>query len=295
MKYINLIYWNDCNFGDELSPIIVEKLSGCFVRYKQKVSFLGFCKAVLCCNFRKLKSALYPFQKSFSAVGSIINLCNKNTTVWGSGFMNGDEYFRGGRICALRGKLSCEKLKKETKGKMVCDVWGDPALLLPLLYVPSSEKKYNLGIIPHYSETSFFYMKYGDNYKVIDLHTKEVKSVIDEITSCMRIVSSSLHGIIVAHAYGIPALWVQNNYIDTDGFKFYDYFSSVDIPCYEGYKNYDEIITDKTYQDALFEKDKYSLPNCAIKDIQLNLLRAFPYPLSQEAKKILDELKKLNE
>ena len=138
-------------------------------------------------------------------------------------------------------------------------------------------------------------MKYGDNYKVIDLHTKEVKSVIDEITSCMRIVSSSLHGIIVAHAYGIPALWVQNNYVDTDGFKFYDYFSSVDIPCYEGYKNYDEIITDKTYQDALFEKDKYSLPNCAIKDIQLNLLRAFPYPLSQEAKKILDELKKLNE
>ena len=87
---------------------------------------------------------------------------------------------------------------------------------------------------------------------------------------------------------------IQNNYIDTDGFKFYDYFSSVDIPCYEGYKNYDEIITDKTYQNILFEKDGYCLPNCAIKDIQLNLLRAFPYPLSQEAQKLLNELEKSN-
>jgi pyruvyltransferase len=51
--------------------------------------------------------------------------------------------------------------------------------------------------------------------------------------SCERIVSSSLHGLVIADAYGIPNAW-----LNSDGgaggsrpgggeFKFYDYFASV--------------------------------------------------------------------
>jgi hypothetical protein len=40
-------------------------------------------------------------------------------------------------------------------------------------------------------------------------------------------VSSSLHGIIVAHAYGVPARWVRWRHDSGDGIKYLDYFQSV--------------------------------------------------------------------
>ena len=43
-----------------------------------------------------------------------------------------------------------------------------------------------------------------------------------------KIVSSSLHGLIVSDAYKIPNVWIQfYNNIRGDNTKFYDYFKSV--------------------------------------------------------------------
>ena len=50
------------------------------------------------------------------------------------------------------------------------------------------------------------------------------------------IFSTSLHGLIISHAYGIPAIWIKAGNIGTDGFKFKDYFSSVNIPYYSPIK-----------------------------------------------------------
>ncbi len=66
--------------------------------------------------------------------------------------------------------------------------------------------------------------------KVIDINGG-LEQVVDEIVSCKRIVSSSLHGIIASHAYGVPAARIKfSDRLVGDGFKFRDYWESVGVP-----------------------------------------------------------------
>ena len=70
----------------------------------------------------------------------------------------------------------------------------------------------------------------SDLFKVISVARStphEIENFIDELASCESIFSSSLHGVIVAQAYGIPAQWitVKDSPINDDqNFKFEDYF-----------------------------------------------------------------------
>ena len=65
------------------------------------------------------------------------------------------------------------------------------------------------------------------------LRDEQLENFIDEVCSCQKIFSSSLHGIILAQAYGIPAQWIQitNTPIHRDAnHKFADYFLGAGLP-----------------------------------------------------------------
>lgn len=156
-------------------------------------------------------------------IGSIIVHAKKDTLVLGSGLIKKKQQpspLADYRI--VRGPLTRNRILE--LGGSCPEIYGDPALLLPLIWEPST-KEHEIGIVPHIYNYTEVKEKYS-SYKIIDL-TKDPKTVTQEITSCKKIISSSLHGIIVSHAYGIPAAWVKfETKLVGDDIKFKDYYAS---------------------------------------------------------------------
>lgn len=281
---IRLVSWNEHpNFGDALSGYIVSRLCDSKIKLKRAaLPLVHFAKSII--RYPNLLPKFFlPFQKNLLAVGSVLNMGNSRSIIWGSGFMNGDDTFFGGKVCAVRGELSERKIM--IAGGSACGVYGDPALLLPLIYNPDVKKKHKTGIVPHWRETDDFSTDFHDCH-IIDLRTEDAEAVIEDILSCERVLSSSLHGLIVAHAYGIPALWVRRGYIDTDGFKFMDYFSSVGISSYDGFAELQNILKSEDNIDSLFIRESSkALPHSSLKEIRSRLLDAAPFPLKRKYKR----------
>lgn len=203
------------NFGDDINVPLIEEISG---RHVSILYNMLFCK----------REHLLP-------IGSIIEgYCNKYSIIWGSGALYGKEPLKElpRKVCAVRGKYTRDYLMQQ--GIECPEIYGDPALLLPMIYAPMCQKKYKLGIVAHYSNFEQPHVqefsKRHPEVRFIKMRGYESwKSVIDEFCSCEMIASDSLHGLIVSDAYKIPNVWVQLSSKGLLGgfFKFKDYFSGV--------------------------------------------------------------------
>ncbi|MFI3314809.1 MAG: polysaccharide pyruvyl transferase family protein [Rikenellaceae bacterium] len=293
-KKINLLWWNNAqgNFGDEASPYIIEHLSGIKVKLAFPTLKQYFIRAYVLLGRRKPISALMAVlsfrckRKVLLAVGSILKESNHKTIAWGTGFMYKDDVVTSGVFTAVRGKCTSSRL--EELGLNAPKVYGDPALLLPLIYNPQIKKTGKVGIIPHYSEYEKYYALYSNHYTIINLNTNNIERTIDSVVECSYILSSSLHGIIVAQAYGVAALWFEDSILLGDGFKFEDYFSSVNITPYKGFDNIDDILKQRSSIEAFFEKHKeLSKINLDLLSLQKELLKAAPFKLDVKYREIL--------
>ena len=203
------------NIGDDLNVVLLNKLSG---------------KKVL--TYRYIFHFLRPID-NLMAIGSVIEwMGDKNTTVWGAGIRESHrDSISVGKVCAVRGKKTREHLLNA--GIACPEVYGDPALLMPLIYHPSVQKvKGRVGIIPHYMDMNNNNVKrllkeLGNNGVIIPVRGyKTWQEVIDLICSCEFIISSSLHGLILSDAYGVANQWVKFSDLLIGGtFKFEDYYS----------------------------------------------------------------------
>lgn len=201
MEKIKSFWYQSKNVGDTLTPFIVEHFTGKKVEFAERNS-----------------------TGKLISVGSIMKAIRVNDTIWGAGVMRKTDTFPMASRCeflAVRGKLS-EKILGIDIG-----VYGDPALLLPLMYNPKIEKTHTIGLIPHYIEKKDPVFKRLQTPKSIFIDVEQDwKSFVDQILSCSVVVSSSLHGCIIAEAYGITAHWLKvSDKVLGDGFKFADYLS----------------------------------------------------------------------
>jgi len=164
-----------------------------------------------------------PHSSDLVVIGSVLEHlpAGWTGTVCGAGKLHEDSTvdLSGANVVALRGKLTAAGVRGA--GPEV--VLGDPALLLPD-YIGQWPAKYDLGVVPHWSDDTLA-RRYPDAH-IID-PTARPEQVVAEIIKCRRIISSSLHGIIVADAYGIPrqAELFPNAHREGGDFKFRDYAS----------------------------------------------------------------------
>lgn len=165
-------------------------------------------------------------------VGSILHKANEHSQVWGTGLHSPDnipQSTANAEIFALRGKLTEEALTNQFDVQLNNIAFGDPALLMPTYYSPASKPKiYTVGIVPHYVDQHR--VPQGDDLPsgVCVLNVgDDLESFISQLNLCEFILSSSLHGLILADAYAIPNKWIYlSDDIAGGSFKFRDYYST---------------------------------------------------------------------
>lgn len=191
-------------------------------------------------------------KEDYLCIGSIISwMTHSNSIIWGSGVVHEEQQIsaRPKFVTAVRGPLTREYLIKQ--GITCPEIYGDPALLFPRFYKPKVKKTYKLGVIPHYRDKKNLNLdrfKCDPDVLIIDVENiTPWHRFIDEICSCERIVSSSLHGIIVSDAYMIPNSWCEFENGEMKRFAFKDYLLSVNRECISP----SMIINDKTIIDDL--------------------------------------------
>jgi hypothetical protein len=185
------------NFGDILTPFILNHYG-----IAHRWSTISRCDAI--------------------SIGSIVRFAPDGVDVLGSGAIDSSDQINPRAIYRwVRGPLTRQMVL--CAGGDCPEIYGDPAMLLPRVFKRNTEPKHEVGVFAHYVD-----LEHCGKYPFVINPLEPVQTVLHKLWSCERIVSSSLHGIIAAHAYGIPAAWVKfSDKLTGDDIKFHDHAMSV--------------------------------------------------------------------
>lgn len=241
---MKLYYWKTKkNFGDTLSSLLISKFTSLRPQWVR------------------------PDDAEIVVVGSILEkLPNDwNGVIAGCGKLHESTKLNLSKanILALRGPLTA----KGIKGNFTL---ADPGLLADEL-VGAQDKEFDLGIVPHWTDTTLEHNPIFKKFKpkIIRVDDDPIK-VITEIGKCKKIVSSSLHGIILADAFNIPRRieiaprMLSHPHQEGGIFKWMDYSESLGVKLEVGItiEINPNIITEKQHElydvfeeiDSIFSK-----------------------------------------
>ncbi len=172
-----------------------------------------------------------PKTRHLYAIGSIL-LGYQNATIWGSGFGYNQlqkPYFpldcvlhrlrHRVDIRAVRGPLTRQILLK--MGYACPEVYGDPAILMPLIYQPQPPERKPYIVVPHYSTLP----RYEGQPNILGTYRQDFRVFLDRLCAADLVISASLHGIILAETYGIPAVMLADT-PSSDITKYKDWYLS---------------------------------------------------------------------
>lgn len=202
-------YWHHQteNFGDRLTPLLLERIRGGAVEWAP------------------------PTEAHMFGVGSIAEdiPAGYGGAIWGSGkmFAHSALDLSRARTVVLRGALTMTD--SGARGDIVL---GDPGLLCSLL-MPAPDPVHTLGVVAHFRDPDLV-MRFAPSSRarrrrrqiVVDIRDDPAR-VMAQVASCERVITSSLHALVLADALGIPSWWEPSRRVSGKGFKFRDYASAL--------------------------------------------------------------------
>lgn len=183
------------NFGDEIGHEILEKMG-------HTVEWSPLEDADIITTGTLLNDAIMKAKDGLIVLGSGLGE-----------FQSGLDRFN---LLAVRGNLTKACIRSKQNPAI-----GDLAYLAPFFYESAEAIKHKVGVVRHYVD--------GNDYPFADYQisaTWPVAQVIKEITSCEFIISSSLHGCIIAEAFGVPWMRAMHKDVIAGDFKFSDFGTS---------------------------------------------------------------------
>lgn len=239
---IPLYWWRTRpNFGDRLSPLIVSYLTGQDVFFSTKPGKL-------------------------IALGSVLHFANDGDHLWGTGLRGPCPIAKRLVVHAVRGPKTRDYLL--SNGVTCPPVYGDPAFLMPLFYRPPILKRHEVSVLPHYSDATLKMEAASSGFHVIQTGSPPL-DVIDDILSSKILITSALHGLIIAESYGIPVVLLRDSTQTREPhFKFEDYFLSTGRD--------DQTLWDCSIDQAIRHLDKIAPP---VPIDRGKLIDVFPKPV----------------
>ena len=212
--------------------------------------------------------------------------------IFGAGFISqnlkNELYLRNIKVIAVRGNITLKRLINNGVKIKNSVVLADPGLLFPFIFNLANfnnTKKYELCVIPHYVDINNILISAKikvNKYNILNITESPYKFIIS-LLECKRVLSSSLHGLIISDSLGIPNMrFVVSDNIGGGDYKFEDYYSSynLSLPL--------KIDLRKTFftENQLNEiKSNYKITRYMVREKQCQLLIHFPYGLNKEFKK----------
>ena len=197
------VYWCRCaagkNFGDLLGFRLAEHVAGRPLEWAPAET----ADAVLVGSILELLPDRYA--GTVAGIGSARASTRRDLT--------------NARVIALRGPLTRQQVKLFGPEPVL----ADPGLLAETFLTEPRTETREIGAIAHYADHTF---KPEPGALVIDV-TAPLETVVQQAASCGRIQTSSLHGIILADALGIPRRWDTYPKVQGGGHKHRDYAASL--------------------------------------------------------------------
>ncbi|GHH51579.1 GumL protein [[Pseudomonas] boreopolis] len=247
-----LFWWKPkigVNVGDQLSRVVVQAMLGTR-------------------DLDLLSPTVTP-GKRLTAIGSVLHFARTGDIVWGSG-VNGkvpisSHKFKSLDVRSVRGPRTRSFLME--RGIDVPQIYGDPGLLFPLFlpsqFIPIGQKR-DYVVIPHLNEPIEKYKAFSENLLRPSMRPAHF---VHELINAKFVVSSSLHGLILAEAYGVPAIYLDWGNGE-DLLKYNDYYEGTGRMVWRKGRSVEECL------DIGRGAGDFDL-----KEIQRGLIKSFPFDM----------------
>jgi pyruvyltransferase len=219
------------NFGDLIGPALVNRIH----------DELGLGEAVA--------------DSRLLSVGSVLHFAKPGDVVWGSGVNGKSDPMVSTAdldVRSVRGFRSVQAIVE--MGLPAPTVLGDPALLWPEFW---PERHYTRGFgtrsipvsfVPNLNDRPHYQTHHNVISPIGQPHT-----VIGQIVRSKVVVATSLHGIVMAEAYGVPARLVRSKAEPI--IKYHDYYEGTGRPNFVIAESIDEAVAIGGEAPAVWDKD----------------------------------------